>query len=253
MSDSVRRFRMFAGPNGSGKSTLKNVLRPELLGVYLNPDDVESELKVAGHFDPGHWGIRGAAAEALCFFSNSQRLTETQPSASAWRLTDDRNGVDLSEVAITSYVAAEAVDFLCHKLLEAGVSFTVETVMSHPSKVDWLAEARRRGFRTYLYYIATEDPEINVSRVKNRVRLGGHDVPEQKIRSRYKRSLDLLVEAIKQTSRAYLFDNSNDSGPESRTWIAEVESGSTLVTKADTIPDWCSVHVLQKMTRDDVA
>ncbi len=36
----VQRLRMFAGPNGSGKSTLKSVLRPELLGVYINPDDI---------------------------------------------------------------------------------------------------------------------------------------------------------------------------------------------------------------------
>ncbi len=35
----VPRLRMFAGPNGSGKSTIKSVVPPELLGVYLNPDD----------------------------------------------------------------------------------------------------------------------------------------------------------------------------------------------------------------------
>ena len=31
---------MFAGPNGSGKSTIKAVIRPELLGVYINPDEI---------------------------------------------------------------------------------------------------------------------------------------------------------------------------------------------------------------------
>jgi len=34
-------MRVFAGPNGSGKSTLKSVLPPPLLGVYLNPDEIE--------------------------------------------------------------------------------------------------------------------------------------------------------------------------------------------------------------------
>lgn len=36
---------MFAGPNGSGKSTLKTVLPPALLGVYINPDEIEQELR----------------------------------------------------------------------------------------------------------------------------------------------------------------------------------------------------------------
>ena len=65
--------------------------------------------------------------------------------------------------------------------------------MSSPDKIDFLAEARRRGFRTYLYYVATVDPLININRVANRVRMGGHPVPEEKIVSRYARSLDLLV------------------------------------------------------------
>ena len=40
--------------------------------------------------------------------------------------------------------------------------------MSHPSKVALLENAQRAGYRTYLYYIATDDPAINVSRVANR-------------------------------------------------------------------------------------
>jgi predicted ABC-type ATPase len=42
---------MFAGPNGSGKSTLKSVLPTELLGVYLNPDEIEQEARNHGFLD----------------------------------------------------------------------------------------------------------------------------------------------------------------------------------------------------------
>lgn len=45
MLDTVSRLRMFAGPNGSGKSTLKTVLRSELWGLYVNPDEIEKEIK----------------------------------------------------------------------------------------------------------------------------------------------------------------------------------------------------------------
>jgi len=39
------RLRMFAGPNGSGKSTLNTIISKELLGVYINPDEIEKEIK----------------------------------------------------------------------------------------------------------------------------------------------------------------------------------------------------------------
>ena len=68
-------------------------------------------------------------------------------------------------------------DFLRIKLLERQATFTFETVMSHPSKVKLLEKAKAAGYRTYLYYVATDDPAINISRVQNRTKLDGHDVP----------------------------------------------------------------------------
>jgi predicted ABC-type ATPase len=92
--------------------------------------------------------------------------------------------------------------------LLARESFSFETVMSHPSKVEVLRDARGRGFRTLLYFIATESPALNVARVRQRVALGGHDVPEDRIRARYARTLALLPDAIEAADDAVLFDNS---------------------------------------------
>ena len=64
--------------------------------------------------------------------------------------------------------------------------------MSHRSKIDILVQAQQAGYRTYLYFVATDDPTINISRVRNRVALSGHDVPADKIVTRYYRSLDLF-------------------------------------------------------------
>ena len=36
---------MFAGPNGSGKSTFKSIIRPELLGIFINPDEIEKQIR----------------------------------------------------------------------------------------------------------------------------------------------------------------------------------------------------------------
>jgi predicted ABC-type ATPase len=53
-----------------------------------------------------------------------------------------------------------------------------------------------------------ETPELNVERVRLRVSKGGHDVPEAKIRARWKRSLEQLPWFLEQADQAALFDNS---------------------------------------------
>lgn len=53
MNSSIPRLRMFAGPNGSGKSTFKSMIRKELLGVYINPDEIEKEISDRGFLDLG--------------------------------------------------------------------------------------------------------------------------------------------------------------------------------------------------------
>jgi predicted ABC-type ATPase len=119
--------------------------------------------------------------------------------------------------------------------------------MSHPGKVALLEKAQQAGYRTYLYLVATDDPEINGSRVRNRVGLGGHPVPEDKIISRYHRSLALLLEAIKYTNRVYILDNSIDSSNPRLAWLAEVTDGQLLVLKIDRIPAWFQRAVIQKI------
>jgi predicted ABC-type ATPase len=52
------RLRMFAGPNGSGKSTIKSVIRPELLGVYINPDEIEKDIRNGDFLDLQAFGVR---------------------------------------------------------------------------------------------------------------------------------------------------------------------------------------------------
>jgi len=83
-----------------------------------------------------------------------------------------------------------------------------ETVMSHPSKVSELQLAKAAGFRIAVHAVATEDPAINVQRVALRVAAGGHDVPEERTRQRYARTMALLPAAIGYADEALAFDNS---------------------------------------------
>jgi predicted ABC-type ATPase len=241
-------MRVFAGPNGSGKSILKSYLPSELLGTYLNPDEIEADIRRTGGLDFQAYGIEAAKDEVLPFLATSEFLKAEGLEQLAQRLRFEEGRLAFSAVPINSYFASVIVDFLRTKLLEAKKTFTFETVMSHPGKVDLLQEAQRAGYRTYLYYIATDDPDINISRVRNRVGLGGHPVPEDKIVNRYHRSLALLMDAIRHTDRAYIFDNSTDNADRKQTWIAEITEGRTLELKIDRIPAWFARAVLDKLT-----
>ena len=91
--------------------------------------------------------------------------------------------------------------------------------------------------------MATEDPEINIARVRARVKKKGHHVDRDKIVSRYARTLDSLFDAVRLVNRAFLFDNSSDA-PQ---LIAEVEQGKRIEFKTTTIPAWVDTYFRQKV------
>ncbi len=242
MAGVVPRLRMFAGPNGSGKSSLKSLVSPEMCGIYINPDEIEKEIGLRDFLDLAQFGVKTTKEDVLDFFLKSSLLNSADliEEASLLKFNDDK--LIFHEVIVNSYFASVAADFIRHKLIQAGQSFTFETVMSSPDKLELLRKAQERGYRTYLYYIATEDVEINISRVANRVTMGGHNVPKDKIVSRYYRSLDLLMDAIRCTNRAYIFDNSGDE----KVWVAEITDSRMLEMKTADIPSWFESKVLDK-------
>jgi predicted ABC-type ATPase len=241
----VPRLRMFAGPNGSGKSTIKSVVSTKLLGHYLNPDDIEKEIKTNGYLDIRGYNIQTSQQELKVFFDKHPLINKTELGDFTNEIKYiQKEFIDFSNLGIDSYLSAILTDFLRHKYLDSHQSFTFETVMSSPDKVEILKKAQQLGYKTYLYYVATEDPSINLLRINHRVNSGGHPVPTTKVIERYYRSLDLLFEAIKYTNRAYIFDNSGDA----KTWIAEITNGADIELKVGELPTWFSKYVLDKLT-----
>ncbi len=236
------RLRMFAGPNGSGKSTMKSVLRKELLGVYINPDEIEAEIRNRDFLDVSVFGVTTSEREILEFFQNSTLLEKADLLMEAEVLRFIDNKLSFHDSGVNAYFASVAADFIRQKLILKRQSFAFETVMSSPDKIELLAKAKSFGYRTYLYFVATDSPNINISRVRHRVKTGGHNVPTDKIISRYFRSLDLLREAVKNTNRAYIFDNSGSE----LSWLAEITDGNNLELKADTVPVWFKKYILDK-------
>jgi predicted ABC-type ATPase len=101
-------------------------------------------------------------------------------------------------------VEAERVREFC---LANRTSFAFETVLSTHRNLDLIARAKAAGFFVDSYFILTADPELNVKRVRSRAAYGGHDVPSDKTRGRYARSLANIPELIGVSDRIRIVDN----------------------------------------------
>ncbi|MDO4339085.1 MAG: zeta toxin family protein [Eubacteriales bacterium] len=89
--------------------------------------------------------------------------------------------------------------------------FCFETVLSTDRNLKLLERAKDKGYFIRCYYVLTADPMINVLRVRARVESGGHDVPEEKIISRYDRALTLVKDLVKICDICHIYDNSGNS------------------------------------------
>lgn len=112
------------------------------------------------------------------------------------------------ELGLTVLEAAREADRLRRENLEKGITFAFETVFSRPNRLEFLKEAKERGYEVHVVYVITQDVEINIGRVAQRVHKGGHGVPEDKIRSRYERALSLIKYVIPVADQVRIFNNS---------------------------------------------
>ena len=245
------RIRVFAGPNGSGKSKLKSdilsTLGSELIGVYINPDEIEKIIRGSGYLDLKEFKVVTTSEEIIYYFCQSALLKKEDLIGDALKVTfnDENQKLGFSDIKINSYFASVISDFIRNKLLERNETFSFETVISSPDKIEFLKKANRSGYKTYVYFISTYDPGLNISRVKKRVRHGGHNVSEDKIRTRYYRSLDLMEEAIKNSWRAYVFDNSKEGG--ASVLVAEANDGDLKIKlPVNEIPEWFNKYWIGK-------
>jgi len=246
-NSSIKRLRIFAGPNGSGKTTIVKKFPKKIpLGIFVNADELEKRLNDIGYINLKQYGINAKTAEIRGFIKLSglsyKKLgSKTTPA----RFSIYNNQLKVNIKKISSYIAADIAEFIRRKLMANGKSFSFETVLSHESKLQLLNDAKQLGYRIYLYYVATESPEININRVKIRVAKKGHAVDEARIKERYYRSLDLLLDTVKISNRAYLFDNSGKYYE----LVAEIADGKKveMLTSDKNIPQWFLKYVYQKI------
>lgn len=242
-----KRLRIFAGPNGSGKSTItKIVLDYAHLGTYVNADEIKVILSDNRLIDLASYGIHLNEEKFKEAFLNStltNKMNDASKTLSNLYFDGDKlilkDGYEIEDYCV-SFITA----FIWNELLDNSKKFTVETVMSHSSKLEFMRLAKEKGFKVYLYFVALADPELNKHRVKTRVAQGGHPVDEDKIIQRYYRTMNNLYDALKIADSAFLFDNSAGEP----NMFAVKDNGEVKVL-SDYVPKWFETYFIDKVKR----
>ena len=141
------------------------------------------------------------------------------------------------ELGVGAYEAAKVADALRRELVHQHESFVFETVLSDPAgeKIAFLKNAVGQGYTVALCYIGISSPEISGQRVSMRVSQGGHDVPGEKLASRFPRTLANLKLALRELPCVLVFDNDDLANPCQRVaWYAN----GVKMEQQTVIPNW---------------
>lgn len=138
------------------------------------------------------------------------------------------------EAAAHAYEAAAEAAAVRERLVTARMSFITETVFSHPSKVAFVRRAADAGYLVSIHVLLVPVAQA-VARVAERVADGGHGVPVDKIRQRYGRLWQQILNAVGDSYETVIYDSSGQSG-QSFAPVARFRFG-VLVGSAD-LPAW---------------
>lgn len=114
-------------------------------------------------------------------------------------------------------------------LIAARHSFVHETTLSSHQSLQVMRQARSVGYHIGLIFVVLHNVELNILRVQERVRMGGHSIPERDIRRRYSRALANLPEAIRMAHQTAIYDNSSFSHVK----LIEISSGKIVSSSLD--------------------
>lgn len=104
------------------------------------------------------------------------------------------------------------------RLLERAIyerkDFAFETTLGGNTMASLLGKAHASGIDVRIWYVGLETAELHIARVRSRVGMGGHDIPEAKVRDRYARSRMKLIALLPHLAELRVFDNSEEGDPQ---------------------------------------
>lgn len=99
-------------------------------------------------------------------------------------------------------------------LLKSRSDFMIESNLAKSSDYDWISNIINHGYEVVLYFLCTDDINVNINRVLRRVKEGGHDIPPEIVIHRYKMSLTYLKTKLRLFKEIYFIDNSENEAIE---------------------------------------
>lgn len=121
------------------------------------------------------------------------------------------NADDIKRTTLcTDIEAAQKAEELREKMISGKRDFTFETVLSTDRNLLLLKKAKEQGYFVRCIYVLTANADINVARVSARQAIGGHGVPEDKIRSRYSKALALIPQLVEVCDILHVYDNTKE-------------------------------------------
>ncbi|MBR6173904.1 MAG: zeta toxin family protein [Eubacterium sp.] len=121
------------------------------------------------------------------------------------------NADDIKRTTLcTDIEAAQKAEELREKIISEKRDFTFETVLSTDRNLLLLKKAKEQGYFVRCIYVLTANADINVARVSARQAIGGHGVPEDKIRSRYSKALALIPQLVEVCDVLHVYDNTKE-------------------------------------------
>lgn len=157
-----------------------------------------------------------------------------------------------AEGLLGAYEAAEVAEAIRRERFARRESFIFETVFSDPvgEKLAFLGDAVEAGYTVVLFFVGISSPDVSFDRVAQRVIEGGHAVPEDKLVSRYPRTMENLRQAILRLPLVLVYDNDDLRDPHRFCLAAGM---GKMLERAEPVPDWLSalLPVESSMERAD--
>jgi predicted ABC-type ATPase len=132
---------------------------------------------------------------------------------------------------------------LLERAIDEKLDLTFETTLGGNTIPALLERAAEAGLDVRVWYVGLSSPELHIARVRARVAKGGHAIPEDKIRERYRRSHDNLIHLLPSLTTLLLYDNSEEGDPAtvgpSAKLILHLDHGRIVqVLPMNEVPSW---------------
>lgn len=146
-------------------------------------------------------GVNGAGKSTL--YQSMQSLQEMPRVNTDEILREFGDWRNISDVMIAGKIAVKKIA----QYFDEGVTFNQETTLCGNSILNYVTKAKKRGYFIELHYIGVESADIVKGRVLERVKNGGHGIPEKDIERRYVETFDNLKLVLPKCDLAVFYDN----------------------------------------------